>query len=147
MPKNLGGRTKTLHNSVFERTMNPEDPTSFFAIKLDTKETPQSLVRVILRIAHEARLLFWTLDVLDTIEIGGSTYLRFRTDLSPQNLANRLLSWGHTIVLPNESGSYILRHPQGKQGNVPMMSMCQTTRPGYQKSYRGTRHWEALFAS
>ncbi len=126
--------------------MSKEDATTFFAVQLHPQETPQSVARLIIRTAHDERLLFWVLEVLDIIEIGGASFLRLRTDMPPTALVERLLARGRTVIASKE-GVYVLRRPDGQRGKIPMLAMHKVPKPGQQHAYRGTRHWEAQFAS
>lgn len=122
--------------------------TTFFAVALNPHETPQSVARLILRTAHDERLLFWTLEVLDTFEIGRTSFVRVRTDmLRPHPLVERLLSRGRTIIATEADGSYALRRPDGQRGGIPMLAMHQVPKPGQLQAYRGTQQWEGHFAS
>lgn len=127
--------------------MSNEDATKFFAVQLHPQETPQTVARLILRTAHDERLLFWMLEVLDVIEIGGTSFLRVRTDMPPKALVDRLLARGLTVISSNSDGEYELRRPDGKKGTISMLAMHKVPKPGQQKAYRGTRQWEAHFAS
>lgn len=123
-------------------------PTTFFAVALDPQETPENVARLILRTAHDERMLFWTLEVLDVFEIGRTKFLRVRTDLlNPHPLAERLIGWGRTVIATTEDGTYELRKPDGRKGSVPMVAMHRVPRPGQQHAYRGTRQWAAQLAS
>ena len=126
--------------------MNEALPTSFFAVQLHAKESPESVARLILRTAHDARLLFSTLEVLDIIEVGGSSFLRVKIDLPSQVIVDKLLIWGRSVISTSQ-GVYIMRRPAGEQGKIPMTVMHNVTRPGQQRSDRGTRQWEAQLAS
>lgn len=126
--------------------MDLPDATTFFAVQLLPHETPQNVARLILRTAHDARLLFWTLEVLDVIEVGSSSFLRLRTDMHLQAIVERLLARGRTVISTME-GVYVLRKPDGLRGNIPMLAMHRVPKPGQQQAYRGTRQWEAQFAS
>lgn len=134
---------------VFRRlkTMSTEDTRTFFAVQLHPQETPATVARLILRTAHDERLLFWTLEVLDVIEIGYSSFLRVRTDMASHAIVDRLLARGRTVIATNDDGVYVLRKPDGRSGNIPMIAMHRVPKPGQQQAYRGTRQWEAHFAS
>ena len=126
--------------------MSNDTATTFFAVKLQPHETPQNVALLILRTAHDERLLFWVLEVLDLIEVGSSRFLRVRTDMAPRPVVARLLAQGRTVIA-SEEGTYILRHPDGRHGGISMLSMHNVPRPGFQRKYPGTKQWEAGLAS
>lgn len=127
--------------------MDTINATRFFAVQLTANETPNEVARLILRAAHDERLLFWTLEILDVIEVGSSSFLRLRTDIADlTTLADKVRSRGRSVILP-EKGLYVLRSYNGSHGNVPMLSMHQVPKPGQQRAYKGTKQWEAQFAS
>ena len=123
---------------------------TFFAIQLRLGETPHQLAAEVLRTASEARILFRRLDTLDIIDVGGTDFVRFRSDLiNPFPILDRLLRDGRRIVGPG-LGTYLLWKPKVPDGGrVPLTPMHLVPIPGHFREYRGTRMptWAAQFAA
>jgi len=124
-----------------------ETPNRYLAVQMEPRETTQGVVRLVLGTAHDVRLLFWALEVLDVIEVGGTSFLRLRTDIPDLRvLIDRLLTRGRSVIAV-EDGNYVLQRANGQRGKIPMTSMHGSPKLGQQRTVRGTLQWAAGLAS
>lgn len=91
--------------------------------------------------------MFRRLEVLDTMTLGNSTYVRMRTDdPNPVPILDRLYDSGRGVI-HLAGGEYVVRIPGGRVGKVASLTMSGSAKPGCARLYRGTkiRLWERQF--
>src|SRR5512137_2078436 len=119
---------------------------TYFAVQTYKNENPDLIAKLICEAARKARADFQVLEYLSTDAIGTTPYARFRTDLADaDSLLDRLLEAGRGIVR-RQSGTFMLKTPDGRHGIVPGERMFSVARNG--RVYRGTAQklWEEQFA-
>lgn len=120
---------------------------TYFAVQTYKGENPDILAKLICEAARRARTDFQGLEYLSTDAIGTTPYARFRTDLADATvLLDRLLEAGRGVVR-RQSGTFMLKTPDGRHGIVPGERMFSVARNG--RVYRGTamKLWEEQFAA
>lgn len=134
--------------------MFPHKDNSFFAIQVKTRGDDESAVAAaFLRAASQLGIGFQRLDVLDTLTIGATTFVRFQADLiNPWPILERLHEEGRSIVGPGKADTprahgYLVRLANGRTGSAPFAAMQSA--PRALKTYRGTSnpHWARQFSS
>jgi hypothetical protein len=121
----------------------------FFAIQFYPVDSKLSVAEVILRKAEELGVRFKTLEALDVTSLGSSEYLRFRADLTIQEVEkvlNALYSPTLSVILPGGPGGYLCKMKNGRTGVVPFAKM-QIISIDHPRGFRGNAlaHWERQF--
>lgn len=120
---------------------------TYFAVQTYKDENPDNLASLICQTAKKARADFQGLEYLSTEAIGTTPYARFRTDLADaDSLLDKLMETGRGVVR-RQSGTFMLKTPDGRHGIVPGERMFSVARNG--RVYRGTsmKLWEEQFAA
>src|SRR5580693_773401 len=94
-----------------------DDPlNTWFAVQLLPHETVDDLVKGILHVAMESRILFRRVEFVDSFTVGASTYARLRSDLKDATpFMDRLHVDGYSVI-HNVGGEYIARFKGGRVG-------------------------------
>ncbi len=132
-----------------EATVDPErELRTYFAVQLKPDESPHRAAEDVIRTGKILGILFRRLEVIDTIKIGPTEYIRVRSDLlNPFPILEALLSKGRNVVRCSSEGGYELHRPGGRVGKVSTMMMHSTAKPGQTRMYYGPKikRWEAQF--
>jgi hypothetical protein len=121
----------------------------FFAIQTTPYEDRHLLAELVLRKAEDMGFQSKTLEALDVIEVGSSKYVRFRIDLTINQIdaiLTELHRVGRSVIVPGGPYGYVCRMKDGRTGIVAYskMQLSSTTHP---REYRGNAvlHWERQF--
>jgi hypothetical protein len=106
--------------------------TSYFAVEAKKGESSHDVASVVLLTATNLGIKFKTLESMDSITVGGATFVRFRSDLHQALPLLDALGRG-TIALRAGGCKAIL--PGGRQGSYPMERLFMA--PRQSKLYRG----------
>src|SRR5579872_4597994 len=90
----------------------------YFAIQLKRGESRETLAEKFLRRADEFKSACKSLDALDTIEIGSSKYVRFRTELADVSMVVLSFFPEYAVIIAGPGGEYICKMPT-RDGAVP----------------------------
>ena len=131
--------------------MDPQTPTEFpintyFAVQILQAENPMVVAGAICRAGHEKKTLFRRLEVLDTIQIAGKSFVRCRSDVvNPHPLLGVLFAQNRAYVAAGPGGIYVAYFPGGRVGNVPGSTLHMVPRSPVM--YRGPKMklWERQF--
>ena len=121
---------------------------TYFAVQLKPREAPIHVVSELMKVANDLGILFRRLEVLDTMTIGGTAFVRMRTEmLAPFTILDKLYAGGRSVINSGQGGQYAARFPSGRAGNVAHMVMHAIPRLGQTKLYKGTKvkHGERQF--
>jgi hypothetical protein len=120
---------------------------TFFAVEIRGSESTHAVSAAICKAADEAKTLFLRLEVLDRIAVGGTQFVRYRSDiLNPHPMLDLLFTQKRSIVQPSAKG-YEVRFVSGRSGPVTSMLMLATPRLGQGELYKGPKvvGWEVAF--
>jgi hypothetical protein len=121
---------------------------TYFAVQLRPREAPIHVVSAFMTTAKDQGILFRRLEVLDTMTVGGTAFVRMRTEMStPTTILDKLYSGGRSVINSIQGGEYVARLPGGRTGKVAHLVIHAVPKLGQTKMYRGTKikHWERQF--
>jgi hypothetical protein len=125
----------------------PEKLPTYFAVQMKASEKPHDLVTLLMRAAKNQGKIFRKLEVLDTLTVGTTAYLRMRSDLQgPETLLEEALPGRANIT--SSTGVYLLQNGTRK-AKIPNVLMLATPKLGQMQAYHGTKikHWERQFST
>lgn len=127
-----------------------EEPlNTWFAVQLLPHETTDDLIKGMLRVARDARILFRRVEFVDSFTLGVATYARMRADLKDAGpLMDKLHMVGYSVI-HSVAGEYIARFKGGRIGKISHMVMHAAPKLGQSRMYRATKikSWEKQFAA
>lgn len=121
---------------------------TYFAVQLKPREAPIHVVAAFMNTAKGLGVFLRRLEVLDTLTVGGTSFVRMRTEiLTPSSVLDKLYGDGRSIISSGQDGQYAARLPGGRIGKVAHLTMHAVPKLGQTKMYRGTKmkHWERQF--
>ena len=111
---------------------------TYIAVQLGHGEDTHRVAALYMKTA-KGLPLFRRLEVLDTMTLGMSAYVRMRTDdPNPVPILDRLYDAGRGVIHV-AAGEYMVRIPGGRFGKVPSLTMIGSAKPGQARLYRGTK--------
>src|SRR4051812_47712913 len=119
---------------------------TYFGLQMTRNETPHDVVKAFLDTSKAVRALLRRVEVLDTISVGVSSFIRLRTDLdNPSVILERLRETRGVIQC--EARTYTVKLPGGRTGPMSTLTMHAEPKPGNQRLYKGTKikGWEDQF--
>lgn len=124
-----------------------EPLSTFFAVQPKPREHAVNVVEAVMRAAKSSGVLFRHLELLDTITIGTTPFVRMRTEttsLAP--ILDQLYSDGRSCVSA-KGGEYVARLQGGRVGKVPQALMHATAKMGQSRMFRGPKFkfWDRQF--
>lgn len=129
----------------------PEEPLkTYFAIQLRVGEAPIQVARAVMDAAKGMSILFRKLEVMDTVTLGTSSFVRMRSEiLNPHPILDRLYNDGRAVVSVLPSGEYGVRFQGGRVGKVSQTVMHALPKLGQSRMFRGTKfkYWNRQFAA
>lgn len=133
-----------------DKALAGEPPTTYFAVQLKPMEHPVRIAEAFVKAAHESGTLFRRLEVLDTITIGATAFVRMRSEITNlPAILDSLYKGGKGVVnaAPGMGGAYVLRMPGGRVGKVSNLVMNAIPKLGQTRTFRGTqfKFWERQF--
>lgn len=126
----------------------PESLNSYFAVQLKDREVPHHVASAVLHAAKALGLLFRRLEVLDTLTVGVTAFVRMRADLvNPFPVLDKVYAEGRGVISVMKGGDYAVRLFGGRIGKVPNLFMHAAPKVGQARMYRGTKikRWETQF--
>jgi hypothetical protein len=127
----------------------PTPLNTYFAIQLKRESEPAEIaVEIFCKHAKELKILFRRIEVLDTIGIGTSTYVRLRSDLTnPFAVLDKIYINGRGVVSSEPGGKYRARIPGGRVGEISHLVMHASPKPGQSRTFRGPKfkYWTRQF--
>ena len=120
---------------------------TYFGVELRGSESTHAVSETVCKAADEAKTLFLRLEVVDTITVGGTKFVRFRTDLlNFVPMLDSLFTKGRSVIQQGTQG-YTVRFTSGKTGPITSMLMHSISKPGQGAMYKGPRValWEQQF--
>lgn len=118
----------------------------FFAVQLNRIDSKHQVAEMLLRKATELSMECETLEALDTLEIGRTLYLRFRSDWKDSDIPKLLTSFfpDRSFIIPS-LGGYICK-VKTRDGVLPFSTM-QTVSRTSPIVFRGNAipYWERQF--
>jgi hypothetical protein len=120
---------------------------SYFGVELRGSESPHAVSEAVCTAAKEAKTLFLRLEVMDTISVGGTKFVRFRSDLlNMAPMLDTLFAQKRSVIQQGTQG-YTVRFTSGRQGPINGLLMHSTSKPGQGAMYKGPKValWEQAF--
>lgn len=120
---------------------------TYFGVELRGSESPHAVSEVVCKAAQEAKTLFLRLEVMDTIAVGGTKFVRFRSDLlNTVPMLDSIFAQKRSVVQPSPQG-YQVRFTSGRTGPITGMLMHSIPKPGQGAMYKGPKValWEQAF--
>ena len=121
---------------------------TYFAVGYNQGETPHEVAKLVLMTAKETNSSFRGLEIMDTLTVGVSNFVRFRTDLTEADkLLNKLAE--NRSVVRHGIGNFVLSMPNGRKGSIPSARMFAAPIASIRQVYRGTamKLWEEQFGA
>jgi hypothetical protein len=128
----------------------PESLNTYFAVQLKDREVSHHVAGAVLHTAKSLGLLFRRLEVLDTVTVGTSSFVRMRADLvNPFPVLDKVYADGRGVISSMAGGDYAVRLFGGRIGKVPNLFMHSAPKVGQARMYRGTKikRWETQFGA
>ncbi len=125
----------------------PDKLPTYFAVQVKASEKPYDVVTLLMRAAKNQGKLFRKLEVLDTLTVGTTAYLRMRSDLEgPEALLAEAFP-GRPSITAN-LGGYVLQNGT-REAKIPNVTMLAAPKLGQTQAYHGTKikHWERQFST
>jgi len=120
---------------------------TYFAVQLLRCEKAIDVLRLVLEDADKKGILFRKIQVLDITSVGGTSFVRFRSDVSDAHTIVK--DFPDRAIITQSLEGYRAWFPSGKTGKFPASSMCVGPKMGYGQTYVGTRvkRWKQQFAA
>lgn len=136
------------------RASSPEIPlNTYFAVQIAPRESRHLVVEAVCKISKEVGHLFRRIEALDTFQIGSTTFLRMRSDMTEDvAVMTKIREVTGRAVVVRVNGKYEAQFPPnlygGKIHPVSMVEMHSIPR-GTNTLYRGPKikHWGLQFNS
>lgn len=123
---------------------------TYLAVQLKPREAPIHVVSAFMNTAKGLNVFFRRLEVLDTLTVGGTSFVRMRTEVvTPYGIMDKLYDAGRSVIYSTQGGEYVAKLPGGRTGKVAHLVMHAVPKLGQTKMYRGTKmkHWAEQFRS
>ena len=120
---------------------------TYFGVELRGSESPHAVSEVVCKAADAAKTLFLRLEVVDVIAVGGTKFVRFRTDLlNFVPMLDALFAQKRSVIQQGTQG-YTVRFTSGRTGPITSMLMHSIPKPGQGAMYKGPKValWEQAF--
>jgi hypothetical protein len=128
--------------------VGPSFLNTYFAVQLLRGEDYAQVAFLVLNEAQKLGVLFRKLQVLDVASVGGSMFVRFRSDVDDAHkVVCGLLE--RAIITQGVDGGYYANYPSGRTGKYPTSAMCVGPKVGFGRMFVGTRirRWRQQFAA
>lgn len=121
---------------------------TYFSLQLLRGESYKDVAHAFLDAAEKLGALFRKLQVMDLMTVGTTTFVRFRTDLTPIEPILSVMS-NRGTVSADVTGGYTVKFLGGRSGKYPTSTMCLQPKLGFGQILMGTRlkRWRQQFVS
>jgi len=119
---------------------------TYFALQAMRGESYTHVAKAVMEASEKAGVLFRKLQVMDVTSIGGTQFIRFRSDLTQaQEVLQTMPERAH--VVSDASGNYVVRFASGRTGKYPSSLMNTPPKLGLGRVLAGTRirNWGRQF--
>jgi hypothetical protein len=120
---------------------------TYFGVELRGSESTHAVSEAVCKAADTAKTLFLRLEVVDTIAVGGTKFVRFRSDLlNFVPMLDALFAQKRSVIQQGTQG-YTVRFTSGRTGPITSLLMHAIPKPGQGAVYKGPRVqlWDQQF--